>query len=457
MSTTPRVLVVDDEAAIRFALGSFLQNSGYDVEEAESCASALETFRKNPPHAVVLDMYLGDGSALDLMPRFFALDSLIPIVVVTAHGSIEHAVEAIKAGATQYLTKPVALPALETLLRRCLEDSSHRRRGAAEEVRRERAAPDPFKGSSMAMLTLERDATRVARSDSPVLVLGETGAGKGVLARWIHDHSARSNEAFVDLNCAGFSKEFLESELFGYERGAFTGAVNSKPGLLELAHRGTLFLDEIGELDPSIQPKLLKVLEDQRFRRLGSVKERQVDVRIMAATHRDVLKQVREEQFRADLFYRLSVISLSVPALRERREDLGEIVDDAFRQLASSCGRGALELSASARSALEEHAWPGNIRELRNVLERALLFARGPLINAADLRFDTFSEVSDDPESLEALSRLHIERTLAKYGQNVAATARALGISRSTLYERLQKLEIPYGKERSRDSSGPGV
>ena len=315
-----RILIVDDDAAIRFGLRDFLETRGYRVEEAATALAAEQAFRAAPPDAVISDYRLPDGDALQLLPRLRAMNDQVPVILLTGHGSVELAVQAMKEGAEHFLTKPVTLPALLVVLERSLEHQRNRQQQLARKARQERRAVDPFLGSSTAIRTLAEEARRVAGAERPVYLRGETGTGKGVLARWLHAHGPRADEAFVDLNCAGLPRELVESELFGHERGAFTGAVQSKVGLLDLAHRGTLFLDEIGDMEPALQPKFLKVLEEQRFRRVGDVRDRQVDLQLIAATHQDLAARVTGGQFRGDLYFRISTLPLAVPALRERVE-----------------------------------------------------------------------------------------------------------------------------------------
>jgi len=278
------------------------------------------------------------------------------------------------------------------------------------------------------------------------LIRGETGTGKGVLASWLHRNGPRGEEAFLDLNCAGLSREFLETELFGHEKGAFTSAVASKAGLLEVADRGTLFLDEIGDVDPQVQPKLLKVLEEKRFRRLGDVRDRQVDVWLIAATHQDLARHVEQKKFRSDLYYRISTILLSLPALRDRVEDIPVLAEPILRRFSADLDRGPVSLSPEAVRRLKAHSWPGNIRELRNVLERAALTSQKDVLDADDLGFDFERRASreDVPLSLtlEESERRLIERTLREEGGRVDRAAQRLGISRSSLYQRIQRHRI---------------
>jgi DNA-binding NtrC family response regulator len=438
-----KVLIIDDEAGVRFGIRDFLEAKGYEVGEAETCETAQDSFRAFQPDAVIVDYRLPDGNALELLPRLREIDPDVPLIVLTGHGSIDLAVRAVKEGAEQFLTKPVELPALAVILKRALENQRNRKQQLARTSRESREVIDPFLGSSPAIRALARQAESVVATDSPILIQGETGTGKGVLAAWLHAHGARADEAFVDLNCSGLSRELLETELFGHEKGAFTGAVASKVGLLEVAHRGTVFLDEIGDLDIQVQPKLLKVLEEKKFYRLGDVRERRVDIRLVAATHRDLGTLVREGKFRSDLYFRISTIPLLVPRLRERLEDILPLARHLLERCAADLGRGDVTLSAEAAEALQAHSWSGNIRELRNVLERAVLLSNRSVLIRKDLRFD-FPVVgdpgaSDSNVSLLELERRHIERVLREEGGRVERAAVRLGVPRSSLYQKIKK------------------
>jgi DNA-binding NtrC family response regulator len=438
-----RILVVDDEPAIRFGVRDFLGARGYQVDEADSGQAALQRTRDFQPDVTILDFMLPDGTAIDLLPGLATIDPDLPVIILTGHGSIDIAVQAIKLGAEQFLTKPVELRALEVMIARLLANRSQRRRSVEQAREAERDGPC-FVGTSPAIIALAEQARRVARSDVPVLIQGETGAGKGVLARWLHAHGPRSSEAFVDLNTAGLSREFLETELFGHEKGAFTGAVGAKQGLLEIAHHGTLFLDEIGDVDLAVQPKLLKVVEEQRFRRLGDVRDRQVNVRLITATHQDLSQLCQEKRFRQDLYFRINTVSLRVPALRERRQDIPLLAADLMRSSAAQVGRPEVRLGEDAMEALCQYHWPGNVRELRNVIERAVLLSDRVQLSRADLRFDPPPAPMKDDEvdvdvTLAELERRHIERVLREEDGHVARAAQRLGIPRSSLYQRLKK------------------
>ncbi|HBP0510041.1 sigma-54 dependent transcriptional regulator [Pseudomonas aeruginosa] len=436
-----RILIVDDEDSIRFGMRGFLESRGYGVVDADSCQRARELFQASPPDVAVIDYRLHDGSALDLLRDFRRLEPDVPVIVLTAYGSIDLAVQAIKEGAEQFLTKPIEMPALHAILKRLLDNRRLQRQQRIVVTREQRERIDPLFGESPAIRALAEQVDKVMGSDSPILILGETGTGKSLLAKWLHLHGPRADEPFVDLNCAGLSPDFLETELFGHEKGAFTGANASKPGILEIADGGTVFLDEIGDVDPRVQPKLLKVLEEQRFRRLGAVREREVDIRLIAATHQDLAGKVKERTFRSDLYFRISSIPLSMPALRERKEDIPALARTLLARLADAPGR-SVRLGEDAEQALCGYAWPGNIRELRNVLERAVLLRNGDTIARRDLRFESTPlqdvQVGDTGLTLQQVERQHIERVLREVGGKVEQAALRLGIPRSTLYQKIK-------------------
>jgi DNA-binding NtrC family response regulator len=439
----PKILVVEDDPSSRLLMQEILRDRGYRLVSASDCAEAESRFRASRPDAAILDYQLPDGDALTLLERLRAVDAELPVVILTSHGSIELAVEAMRRGADHFLAKPPDPETIDAVLRQSVEQRRAGRRRRADDALRERHRPDPFRGESEVIRRLEERARKVADSDRPVLLLGPTGSGKGVLARWLHDHSGRAEEAFVELNCAGLKPELLESELFGHARGAFTGAAADKPGLLEIADRGTLFLDEIGDMDLGIQAKLLKVLEEQSYRRLGDVAERRVDLWLLAATHQDLARQVQRQRFRADLYYRLNTFKLEIPPLSRRREDLPALAEALLDGLGRAAGRPGLELTAAARDALVRQSWAGNVRELKNVLERAVLFTEGSAVDASDLHFeDDLKAAVDTLEfSLEELEKRHVERVLADT-DSIAAAARRLGIGRNTLYDKLRKFGI---------------
>lgn len=445
----PNLLLVDDEDSIRFGMRAFLEAHGYGVAEADSCQRARELFRAAPPDVAVVDYRLHDGTALDLLREFKQQEPDVPVVVLTAYGSIDLAVQAVKEGAEQFLTKPIEMPTLRLILERMLEHRRLHRQQAAVLSREERQRIDPLAGDSPAIRELAERVRKVQGSDRPILVLGETGTGKSLLAKWLHRHGPRASQPFVDLNCAGLSTEFLETELFGHEKGAFTGAGAAKQGLLEIAHGGTVFLDEIGDVDSRVQPKLLKVLEERRFRRMGSVREREVDIALIAATHQDLAARVAEGAFRSDLYFRINSIQLRMPALRERREDIPMLARALLQRLVVGQG-GAPRLAADAERALCEYAWPGNLRELRNVLELAVLLSEGGSIRRQDLRLEgvqasmpsvgaAIDDATEAGLTLQEVERRHIARVLRETGGKVEAAAQRLDIPRSTLYQKIRQ------------------
>ncbi len=443
------LLVVDDDAAIRFGICDFFAGHGYHWIEAADCRQANEAVQRQEPDVALVDYRLPDGTALDLLARWKAAHLNIPLIILTGHGSIDLAVRAIKEGAENFVTKPIELDTLRVMIDRTLEHEKNRRVGQSSRSRERREVVNPFVGTSEAIRCLEKEAKKLVLAESPLLILGETGVGKGVLAAWLHHNGSRSDEPFVDINCAGLSRELLESELFGHEKGAFTGATQSKTGLLEVAHRGTVFLDEIGDLDLQVQPKLLKVLEDRRFRRLGETRDRRVDIRLIAATHQDLSKQARDGGFRSDLFFRLSTFPLTLPPLRQRKEDIPELAHSFIDRFSARRGKASLALSPAAEKALLAYSWPGNVRELRNVLERAVLLCEGGLLEEDDLRFNHILEptpASDGELTLEELEANHIERTLKAERGHVMRAAERLSIPRSTLYQKIKKYGISLSR-----------
>jgi DNA-binding NtrC family response regulator len=444
-----RVLIVDDEPGSRLGVRTYLETLGFDIDETDTLAGAIAQLRTQVPDLALVDYALPDGTALDLLAHIKQQGIDVPVVVLTGHGSIELAVMAVKEGAEQFLTKPVELASLALVIERVIEHEQNSRRVMATLSRQAPAEDGLFSGRSPAVRALAQDAQAAAACDVPILIEGETGTGKGLLARWIHSASNRAKESFVDLNCAGLPRELLESELFGYEKGAFTGAMSPKPGLVEAAHRGTMFLDEIGDTDLAVQPKLLKIVEEKRFRRLGDIGERRVDVRFVAASNKSLTALVDQGQFREDLFYRINTLVLRLPPLRHRKDDIPHLVQQLLHRLAREIGRPVPRLDQDALDALAAHPWPGNIRELRNVLERALLVATSPTLRPSDLRLSASVRKAAAPavDTLKEVEWLHIQRVLQEEKGSVARASKRLGIPRSSLY---QKLKL-------RDTRGPSA
>lgn len=439
-----RILIVDDEPNIRVGLRSFLVAKGYEVAEAGDSRSAEVALAADAPDLAIVDERLPDGTGIGLLTRVKESHPGIPVLMLTAHGSIDLAVRAIKAGAEQFLTKPVDMQAVLVLVERLVKEQRSRRRQDAEHARPGGKTPDPFLGVSPGIRRLAEDARRAAEADRPALILGETGTGKGVLARWLHDNGPRSEDPYVDLNCAGLSRDLLDSELFGHEAGAFTGAVKAKTGLLEIADRGTVFLDEIGDMEGSIQARVLKVLDESRFRRLGDVRDRRVDIRLIAATHQDLKRLMEEKKFRQDLYFRVNTFPLRIPSLRERPEDIPLLARHLTERCGAELGRPDVELSEASLQRLQEYTWPGNIRELRSVLERTLMMKERGTIEPGDLRLDVVADqhVSAERPTLLEMERRYIQMVLAAEEGHVTRTARRLGISPSSLYQRLKRFGI---------------
>ena len=451
------ILVVDDDAPLREMIRFYLESTGYSVVEAASGKACIQTLQAEHPDAVLMDYELPDTTGIKLLPEVRAIDGSVPVIVLTGHGTIDLAVNSVKAGAEQFITKPVTMPVLSKVLESVLESRRQHRKQLAGQANRVRYKRDPFLGTSHPIRRLREEVEHLRQSTSTILIHGETGTGKGVLASWIHEHGVRASEPFVDLNCAGLNRELLESDLFGHEKGAFTGAFAAKQGLLEVAHRGTVFLDEIGEMDLQIQPKLLKVLEEKQIRRIGDVRNRSIDVQLIAATHRDLASLVEEGKFRRDLYFRINTIQLRIPPLRERIEDIPVLTDWFLNYLNFDLKRDST-VGDGVMQALMNYSWPGNIRELRNVLERAALLCQGGVIQVRDLNFqpiDSSVIVSGtEPQAdvtIDDLVRRHVESVLNRTEGRVDKAAIALGISRSTLYAKIKeyKIKVPIKASRS--------
>jgi DNA-binding NtrC family response regulator len=441
-----RILVIDVDPVIRSGICNFLLAHGQLVAEAPNAREAQLQVQKFRPDAAILDFSLPNGDALELLHRIKSMESGIPVIALVGQGSADAAIRAIQDGAEQFLTKPVELSLLHAVLLRALANQRHNHQSQSSISRAKRECVDPFLGASGAIRRIQELARRVADSESPILLQGETGSGKGVLANWIHCNGPRADEPFLDLNCAGLSRELLESELFGHEKGAFTSALNTKLGLLEVANRGSVFLDEVGDIDPQIQPKLLKVLEDQVFRRLGDVRDRSVDIRLISATHRELLDLVRQQKFRSDLYFRVNIVPLRVPPLRERVEDIPLLAQHFLDRLAQDCGRGEMTLEKSGMAALQEYSWPGNIRELRNVLERAVLLTERNRLTVHQLQLQG-SSLTVQPQvsgtgTLKQMEYAYINHVMQDEGGSVERAARRLGIARSSLYNKLKRYKI---------------
>ena len=431
------VLVVDDDQTIRETLSDFFASLGYTARSARSATEGRQAAAEHAPDVVLVDLRLPDASGLTLLEALRADDPELGVIMLTGHADVPSAVRAMQQGALDFLEKPVDLDALGGAVSRAAELVRLRREVSVLRARRGHDEPTPAAGSARdAAPSLERLIDLAARHDDvPVLIVGETGTGKGYVARRIHERSSRAALPFVEVNGASLSATFLESELFGHERGAFTDAKQAKRGLLEVAGRGTLFLDEVGELVAEVQPKLLKVLEERTFRRLGGTAEIRSEARMLAATNQPLEQRMREGRFRADLYYRLQVLTLVIPPLRERRDELAALAH-AFAP------RGA-RLSPAAQRAIERYEWPGNVRELKNTLWRAALLADGTDIEPRHLSLPQLAaDAEPAPVTLADVERAAIASALEATNGNRVQAAQRLGIARSTLLEKLKRMQM---------------
>jgi len=454
------ILVVDDERTLARVVGVFLTEAGYETEVAGDAESALEMLERLKPDVVFTDVRLPGMNGIELLRKVREFDPTISVVVMTAFGSIEGAVEAVKLGAFDYIKKPVDLDELKLLADRARENSrlrqelSYYRKQATREV-----SLAGILGESPSMKAVLDRARQIAALDEtpPVLVTGETGTGKGLVARTIHASGPRSGKPFIDVNCTALPATLMEAELFGYERGAFTDAKESKLGLFEAAEGGFIFLDEVGDLELALQGKLLRAIEDRTVRRVGGIRDRKIDVRIIAATNRDLQKDVQSERFRRDLYFRLAVILLRLPPLRERADDVLILAEHFLKQYSLKYGRDVRRISREAEELLRAYPWPGNVRELSHVIERAVLWSHdqelGPdhlslnnpdemMQPVADTGTATVPGLPPDGMDLAQWERAMLEQALQQSGGNQTRAAQRLGISRDTLRYRLKKYGI---------------
>ena len=441
-----RVLLVDDDDLFRKSLAKELRRTGFVVTTAENAQKALARLKSSPPDVVLLDIRLPDLDGLQALTAVKRFDPAIEVIMLTAYGTVDTAVASLKSGAYHYLVKPAKLAEIDAAIHK-----AHEKRGLAIENRalKEKLRPgtqdDTIIGNSAKMLELLALVERVAPTGQTVLIQGESGTGKELIAHRIHRLSPRRNGPFILVDCASLSKSLLESELFGHEKGAFTGAAGAKRGLLEAAHTGTLFVDEVGSLEPEIQASFLRLMETQEYRRLGGTEIRKADLRIVAATNADLSECVREGKFREDLFFRLSVIVLVVPALRRRPEDIPVLAEHFLAQ--AQFGAKSRQLTDTAHQELLRHPWPGNIRELKNTIERAALLTDGDTIEAWDLRILSSPAdrivrrlvAQDDLIPLSKLQSRYINMVLEKVQGNQQKAAKILGIDPKTIYRRLRK------------------
>ncbi|HYI10607.1 MAG TPA: sigma-54 dependent transcriptional regulator [Thermoanaerobaculia bacterium] len=447
-----RILIVDDDPQIAAGLSALLSDER-ETRIASNGREAIVAFGEFSPDIVLLDLQLPDTTGIDLLHQFKMYAESTAVIMMSGNGTLDRVIESMKLGAETFLQKPFEFDVLEIVLQQ-VERMVASRRELMALRRAEARGGERLAGTSPAVTHLNDILGQIARAPSPVLIQGESGTGKGIMARLIHNRSQRSRAPFVDLNCAGLSKELLESELFGHERGAFTNAMNTKPGLFEIAAEGTLFLDEIGEMELTVQARLLKALEEKRFRRVGGIRDLRADFRLIAATNRDLAAEAAAGRFRSDLYYRLNVVRLHMPPLRERMEDLPVLAEEVLRPLAKELGRPMPKISPAAMKKLASYPWPGNVRELRNVLERAMLTLAGNEILNEDLLMEQQASAGISPFStpatappatewdirpLEEVISGYVAAAVDAAGGNMRKAARQLQISPSTLYAKLKK------------------
>jgi DNA-binding NtrC family response regulator len=449
----PRILVVDDDRVICNLMRDLLEMESYSFQVAGSVEEAHEAMEKEHFDILVSDIYLGDGSGLSLIERMKAVHPEAEVVIMTAQGSLETAVEAVRKGAFDYISKPFARADMLGIFRRIEEKLQVFRDATLGSELADTLHATEIVGTHPRMIEIYKKLAKVARIDSPVLVLGESGSGKELVARAVHSNSERASAPFVVINCGALPETLLESELFGHERGSFTGANASRKGLIETGEGGTVFLDEISETSLGFQVKLLRVIQEREIRRVGSNETMTVDIRVIAATNRDLRQMVRLSQFREDLFHRLNVFTIALPALRERQSDIPLLASHYLKTFSEKYGK-SVRLTSDAIDALKGYAWPGNVRELKNVMEKAIAFNNTGLVAASEMEFGeseklvqpvTQPAVVATGDSLDDMERQHIVRILRQTGGNKKKAAEILGIERRTLYNKAKRLGIDFG------------
>ena len=444
----PTVLIIDDEKDIRGLLERILRLEGYEVAQAETGAAGLKALEKQEFHTVICDVKLPDAHGVELLPRIKKIQPLCEVILLTAYGTILDGVQAIKDGAFDYITKGDDNKKIIPLVNRATEKAMLQYRVRELEAKvGGQVFFSEIVGKSPELKRAIDLARKVAPTDATVLLNGDTGTGKEVFARAIHSGSLRKSQPFVAVNCSALGKDLLESEMFGHKSGAFTGATHDKKGLFQEADKGTIFLDEIGEMDLALQAKLLRVLETGAFLRVGETKETKVDVRIIAATNRDLKAESEKGQFRSDLFYRLSVFQIQLPGLQQRREDIPLLANHFIRLFIARMNRKMMEMSPEFEQVLLQHHWKGNIRELKNIIERAVILSDGPQLTPETLPIDFLQDeplAGDSPLSLQAMEERHIRKVLAHAQGNKTRTAEILGIGLTTLYRKMEE----YGIEK---------
>ncbi|HYQ48679.1 MAG TPA: sigma-54 dependent transcriptional regulator [Thermodesulfovibrionales bacterium] len=443
--TKAQVLIVDDEEGIRESLSQIIEDDGYETATVSSGEEAIKAVQETLPDLVLLDIWMSGIDGIQTLQEIKAIHPDLPVIMISGHANIENAIKATKMGAYDLLEKPLSLDKVLLSVQRALEKKNLEMENRA--LRENLYRRWKLVGESQKMKQLAEQIRMAAASNSRVLILGESGAGKELVAHLLHEHSPRADGLFVEVNCAAIPQELIESELFGHEKGSFTGAFERKKGKFELADKGTLFLDEIGDMSLQTQAKVLRVIETQEFQRVGGNKNIKVDVRIISATNKDLAEEVKKGNFREDLFFRLNVIPIKVPALRERPEDIPLLVDHFLDVLGSEYGQQKKSISPEALSVLQKHTWPGNIRELRNVLERLVIMTPSKVIPCVDILASDASQadyfgLDTLKDARDAFEKDFIVRKLEENSWNVSKTAEILGMERSNLHRKIKAYEI---------------
>lgn len=449
------ILVVDDEPRVRESIRSILEDEGFVVIEASNGQEGLKRVSADKPDSVLLDIWMPDLDGIEVLRGIKQLDADLPVIIMSGHGTIETAVKAAKLGAYDFLEKPLSIDKLELVLRNALSQRALLEKNRA--LKGEGGSESEFIGVSPVITVMLEQVRIVAPTQASVLITGENGTGKELLARSIHSSSRRSGEAFVAVNCAAIPETLIESELFGHERGAFTGASSRKMGKFDLAHRGTLFLDEIGDMSLATQAKILRVLEEKTFQRVGGNRDISVDVRVVAATNKDLKTGIERGEFREDLFFRLNVFPFHLPPLRERREDIPKMLTRFLSEYGQIYGKPDLVFSPEAERALVEYAWPGNVRELRNVAERLAIISAREVIDLGMVpssitdggsrqagAADSTVEETDYRKAREMFERGFFTRRLDENEWNISRTSDAVGLERSNLHRKMKQLGIRH-------------
>lgn len=453
-----KIMVVDDEPTVRYTFDRYLTRAGHEVLAVETAEEALNRIAVFEPDMVITDVRMPGMSGLDLLEKLRSSLPDVDVLVMTGFEDMQSAISAIKAGAYDYLVKPLEFDQIEAVVNRCFQDRAVRRR--MKHLAHEAAEPyalNRLVGRDPRMIEVYKMIGQLSQTRTPVLIRGETGTGKEVIARAIHFNSADAAEPFVGINCTALPETLLESELFGHVRGSFTGAVGDRKGRFEIAGSGTIFLDEIGDTSLAFQAKLLRVLQEREFYPVGSDAAKRTEARVVAATHRNMESMVEDGRFREDLYFRLKVVEIVVPPLRERRSDIPILSDHLLGKIARETHKDVRVIPEDVMSRLMEYSWPGNVRELENALTRAIVLSRGPALSIEHLTLgDDASRSGNDPlkpedDSLSAVEKAHVQRILTRTGGNKQETARILGISRPRLYRMIEKYHLATPGDRSPD------